>query len=502
MYKGYTHIIHTYYCMHLTRIKSAKKVGFSKKGLRVKKEHPKQTIAYMKQKSSFLVAAISLVAFITGNLVGEHGWYAFMKAALGQYDDTLITYTGTVPPIAYVPDYSKWSTYGGNAEENTYRQVPQDALIPLPSYNEQHEKTKGDTDNSDVYSVAYMGDYDSGEQGQGSHPGVDIRVPQGTPVRSIANGVVESVKNDASGFGLYIVIRHPHMPDPSNPEYETVLHSVYAHLSAQLVTVGDTVQKGQQIGLSGRTGDASGPHLHFQVDRDSAPWHPYWPFSGEDLRQAKISTYTAINSGFHQSEGYANTVNPLLIAQADFPPAKYKQAAPTAVASATPVKKPTVVATTKPAPLSPAQLAAQRRAQRVARLPVQVATIQKETVVSGTQPVSTLAPAPVIVVPPAVKTIASIGIETSTHYSERKWQTVRLTLKDSNGQTISGDSLSQKIYMRTAYGEAEFNPAVLTSADFKNGVATVQMLPRGQRTVVILVEPLHTMSGPIQHDAQ
>ncbi len=494
--------------MHLTRIKSAKKAGFSKKILRKKKEAPRQTIAYMKQKSSFLIAVISLVAFITGNMVGEHGWYAFWKAALGQYDDSLITYTGTVPPIAYVPDYSKWSTYGGNATENTYRQVPQDVLIPLPAYNQQHEKTKGNNDISDVYSVAYMGDYAEGEEGKGSHPGVDIRVPEGTPIRSIANGVVESVKNDASGFGLYVVIRHPHMPDPANPKYETVLHSVYAHLSAQLVAVGDTVQKGQQIGLSGKTGDATGPHLHFQVDRDTAPWHPFWPFSGEDLRQAKLSTYTAINSGFRQDVAYANTVNPVLLAQANYAPAQFKQAAPATTVASNTVSKPT---TTKPAvKLTAAQLTAQRRAERMAKLPtttvVAVAkpvptpapVIQKETTVASEQ-TPDLAPAPVIVSAPPVKDISTINIETATHYAERKWQTVRLTLKDADGKTISGDSLSQKVYLRTAYGEADFKPDVLSGKDFVNGVATVQMLPRGRRTVVILLEPLKLMSQPIQY---
>lgn len=493
--------------MHLTKITSAKKAGFRKKLMRRRKDPPKQTIAYMKQKSSFLVAVLSLVAFITGNMVGQHGWYAFWKAALGQYDDSLIAYTGTVPPIAYVPDYSRWSTYGGNAEENTYRQVPADLLVPLPVYDAQHERAKSGTDGTDVYSVAYMGDYVHGAEGKGSHPGVDIRVPQGTPIRAIANGIVTAVSNDAGGFGLYIVIRHPHMPDPDNPDYETVLHSSYAHLSSQLVAVGDIVQKGQQIALSGKTGSASGPHLHFQVDRDTAPWHPYWPFTGDELRQAKLSTYAAINSAFNQKQGYEYTVNPSLVAQMNYPPAKYKQTAPTTVASNT-VKKPAARGTT--AGMTPAQLAARRRADRIAlaanrpAVTQTVATttkptvLQKETIVS-TQPAENLAPASVIVAPPPVKEVHTITIETSSNYTERAWQTVRLTLKDADGKTISGDSLTQKVYMRTAYGEAEFKPAILTGKDFRNGVATVQMLPRGQRTVVIQLEPQKIMSDPIRY---
>lgn len=488
--------------MHLTKIKSAKKVGFQKKVLRKKRDRSRQTIAYMKQKSSFLVAVLSLVAFVTGNMVGEHGWYAFWKATLGQYDDSLITYTGTVPPVAYVPDYSKWSAYGGTAEQNTYRQVPQDLLIPLPKYDSSYEKKKDGNDNSHIYSVAYMGDYEHGIEGQGSHPGVDIRLPEGTPIRSIANGIVESVKNDAYGFGLYVVIRHPHMPDPTNPDYETVLHSVYAHLSAQLVTVGDVVQKGQQIGLSGKTGDATGAHLHFQVDRDTAPWHPYWPFNGQELRDAKLSTLAAINNGFKQSDAYANTVNPMLVSQANYPSAKNKQTAPTTVVKNT--TKPTVKVT-----MTPAQLAAQRRADRLAKVQSTTvaaapAPVVKQTVASDTQTPS-VPTAPVVVHEAASvekssdKPVSSIGIETASRFTARQSQTIRLTLRDADGKTLSGDALSQKIYMRTAYGEAEFTPAVLTGSDFKNGVATVQMLPRGRRTIVILLEPLKIMSGPIQY---
>jgi hypothetical protein len=490
--------------MHLTKIKSAKKVGFARKGLRIRKDMPKQTIAYMKQKSSFLIAVLSLVAFITGNMVGQHGWYAFWKATLGQYDDSLITYSGTVAPIAYVPNYSKWITYSGNSEENTYRQVPQDIFMPLPMYNEAYEKSKSGNDNSHVYSVAYMGDYKAGIAGKGSHPGVDIRVPEGTPVRSIANGIVESVRNDGGGFGLVIVIRNPHMPDPANPDYETVLHSVYAHLSSQMVAVGDVVQKGQQIGLSGSTGDATGPHLHFQIDRDSAPWHPYWPFSGEDLRQANLSMLAAINSGFHQEQGLLNTVNPVLLSQADYPPAKYKQAAPTNVAT-TVVRKQTVAASAPVVRLTLAERAVKRRTLRgveavrtVASAPV---VLQKQNVASDIGvPV-----APVIVTPAPVatsRTISTVSIETASRYTERKWQTVRLTLQDANGQTVSGDALSQKIYLRTAYGDAEFKPSVVSGSDFKNGVATILMLPRGQRTVVIQLEPLNILSGPIQYSGE
>jgi murein DD-endopeptidase MepM/ murein hydrolase activator NlpD len=488
--------------MSWTRLTSAKAHGFAGKSLHRKKDAPRQTIKYMKQKSSFLIAALSLVAFMSGNMMGEHGWYAFWKAALGQYDDSLITYTGTVPPVAYVPDYSKWSTYGGNAEEHTYREVPQDALVSLPSYSSAAERSKSADNNTDVYSVGYMGDYKSGAEGKGSHPGVDIRVPEGTPIRSIANGIVESVRDDVGGFGKLIVIRHPHMPDPNNPDYETVLHSVYAHLSAQLVQAGDTVQKGQLIGLSGMTGDATGPHLHFQVDRDEAPWHPYWPFSGVDLKQASLSTLQAINQGFHQDMGYKYTVNPMLLAQADYAPAKNKQAAPTTV-----VSKPTTSSTSLvQKTLTLAQRVLLRRQTRslqeqtVAAAPTVV--VKKETVVTAGQ--NPPASAPVIVTPNSspTQTVASLEAVTlagGRFFDERAWQTVRLTFLDANGNTVTDPaSLPKQMYIQLAYGDAEFSPATLSPGLLKNGSMQVQMLPHGRRTIVINLEPLHVTANPLQ----
>ncbi|HVW66141.1 MAG TPA: M23 family metallopeptidase [Candidatus Peribacteraceae bacterium] len=507
--------------MSLSRLTTAKKAGFAGKKLRHRKDPPKQVSAYMKQKSSFLIAALSLVAFLTGNMVGEHGWYAFWKAALGKYDDSMIAYTGTVPPVAFVPDYSKWAQYGGNSYQDTYRQVPQDDLMPLPAYNESYEKSKPITDNSDVYSVAYMGDYKTGDEGAGSHPAVDIRIPEGTPIRSIANGIVEAVRNDPSGFGLYIVIRHPNVPDPNNPNYATTLHSVYAHLSAQLVTEGEVVTKGEEIGLSGKTGDATGPHLHFQIDRDSAPWHPYWPFTGADMRQAGLTTTAAINTAFHQSNGYAYTVNPMLYVQADYPQPQYNQGAPTTVATAT---HPAAAASSSSPHLTLAQMVAQRRAERLAAMgltaptyvpPTTVASntqtssagvVQKTTVVSDTQSPANLAPAPVIVAPPATPAAqvqspaTTIHIESGRQYTAREWQTIRLTLQSSNGGTTSNtQGLPSKIYMRTAYGDAEFNPSVLTPSDFKNGTATVQMLPRGTKTIVVELQPMGIMGDPMQY---
>ncbi len=87
------------------------------------------------------------------------------------------------------------------------------------------------------------------------HHGVDIGVPNGTPVRAMKAGRVAHA-GTMSGYGLVVMIDHG-----------TNLRTVYGHLSRIDVRVGDRVDHQQVIGLSGATGNATGPNLHFEVIR-------------------------------------------------------------------------------------------------------------------------------------------------------------------------------------------------------------------------------------------
>jgi murein DD-endopeptidase MepM/ murein hydrolase activator NlpD len=319
-------------------------------------------------------------------------------------------------------------------------------------------------------------------------------VPVGTPVRAIANGIVTQVREDAGGFGLYITIRHPHMPDPDRPKNETVLYSNYAHLSAQLVQEGDIVEKGQEIGLSGQTGFVTGPHLHFQIDRDEAPWHPYWPFTGAEARAAGLTTTQAINAGFHQERLAQYTENPMLVVQANLR------------APVNDAKQDVAKASTK---RTREQILAERENRknaRIARLeqagthasaPVAVAPDAVVTPQAIPQDSVAIAAPVAPVATPAKNPVASFEIQAPRQFVGREWMTVRVTLLDQAGKKTSEDGLAKDIYLRTAYGEAEFNPPVLRKDDFVNGVATVEMLPRGNRTVIILLQPYAFQSDPI-----
>jgi hypothetical protein len=93
------------------------------------------------------------------------------------------------------------------------------------------------------------------------HGGIDYSCVVGTPVKACADGEVVWVDDDRKtsakngGYGLYCRIAHPQLR----------INTFYAHLSRQDVKVGQKVKLGQVIGLSGNTGNSTGPHLHFEV---------------------------------------------------------------------------------------------------------------------------------------------------------------------------------------------------------------------------------------------
>jgi len=85
------------------------------------------------------------------------------------------------------------------------------------------------------------------------HTGMDLAVPAGTPVRAALPGTVTVAKYHYS-YGNYVMIDHGNG-----------LSTLYAHNSKLLVRVGQTVQVGYVVSLSGSTGRSTGPHLHFEV---------------------------------------------------------------------------------------------------------------------------------------------------------------------------------------------------------------------------------------------
>lgn len=93
--------------------------------------------------------------------------------------------------------------------------------------------------------------------------GINVAVPEGTPVKAAEDGVVAYAGNELKGYGNLVLVRHAN-------GYVTA----YAHASELEVKRGDTIKRGQVIAKSGQTGDVGSPQLHFEIRKGSSPVDP------------------------------------------------------------------------------------------------------------------------------------------------------------------------------------------------------------------------------------
>ena len=93
--------------------------------------------------------------------------------------------------------------------------------------------------------------------------GINLAVPEGTPIKAAEDGVVAYAGNELKGYGNLVLVRH------SNG-----FVTAYAHASEILVKRGDTVKRGQVIAKSGQTGNVTAPQLHFEIRKGATPVDP------------------------------------------------------------------------------------------------------------------------------------------------------------------------------------------------------------------------------------
>ena len=101
------------------------------------------------------------------------------------------------------------------------------------------------------------------QSGGKRNDGLDIAVPEGTPVKAAENGIVIYAGDGLKDFGNTVLVRH-----------EDGLVTVYGHASEIKVSRGETVRRGQEIARSGISGNADTPKLHFEVRKNSTPVDP------------------------------------------------------------------------------------------------------------------------------------------------------------------------------------------------------------------------------------
>lgn len=113
------------------------------------------------------------------------------------------------------------------------------------------------------------------------HNGLDLAMPVGTKLRSIADGVVERVVDYGSqNLGKGVIIR-----------MEDGTRHIYGHMHDVSVKVGQKVHDGTLIGLSGNTGHSTGPHLHFGMWKDGEFQDPTPVIEEVDALAGEVSTY-------------------------------------------------------------------------------------------------------------------------------------------------------------------------------------------------------------------
>jgi hypothetical protein len=286
--------------------------GFKQKPIR--RKHFVWKRFFRENPLAYFLIAIGFVSLLGSGLVSDYSFQ--LKTSLIGLPAT--HFTGTVTPVENVPN---WVALSDAERKMRYNQLPQNKLMALPEYNPstfqkgKNYNTASTTERNSyiTYPVPHLGNYAlDGTENSGSHTGLDIKLPIGTPIRAIANGIVYKTAEKRTDFGNHVVIAHVDIPDPADPSKKTTLFSGYAHLDEINVREGQKITKGDIIGKSGDSGMATAAHLHFQIDRVDAPFKLYWPFMWADVTSAGLNSYfDAVQQGIGKANAVKYTVHPM-----------------------------------------------------------------------------------------------------------------------------------------------------------------------------------------------
>ena len=401
-----------------------------------------------------------------------------MNSSLIEYQANLLTgvksdpFDGTVYPVKRVPS---WVDLTSAEWKLPYDQIPQNKFIDLPAYvpsqltipmsslNFSNAGYKAIRNAQVTFSTPYMGNYRlDGQEYAGSHLAVDIKIPSGTPVYAVANGIVIKAANQSSGFGQHVVLRHDDVPAAGNPSTKTTYFSGYAHLSSFSVSEGQKVTKGQLLGYSGNTGTATTPHLHFQIDNDQAPWHPYWPFTSKEASDAGLDFWSAINAGLGKDKALQTTINPMLYLQQHL-------TGTVTTDTAVPVTQSPASDTTPPATTAIVSPSTETETG-IDQIPP--ATVQSDPV--------NLSGQPSVVISPAVPALADIEILHPASFKTGSTVLFKVLALDSQGAVINSYNPTEEWYIKLENGSGNLSTTYLGKTDFKNGVAEFSLTPTAE----------------------
>jgi murein DD-endopeptidase MepM/ murein hydrolase activator NlpD len=208
-----------------------------------------------------------------------------------------------VHPVSTVPNWGIMTS--ADEWERPYGQMKQEEFVAIPSYSlpiltipmetlledRMSEESIRTITAKLYYSTRYFGAYDlDASEFSAVHPGIDLKLPQNTPVGALAGGKVHDIRREDEGLGLFVVVEH-------RASDGQTFYSVYGHLESVAVAKGDAVASGEYIGTVGMTGETTGPHLHLQVDRGepNEAYHiVYWPSAVPSRAEAEVHAINPI----------------------------------------------------------------------------------------------------------------------------------------------------------------------------------------------------------------
>lgn len=271
-----------------------------------------------KKKNSILLNLLGFNIILFLVLVVSIYWVNFLKSSILEYSNIESdSFNGTSLPITFIPNWLNPKNTNKSMEFSS-DSLGIDEFIELPKYDtnlllddswKNNEALLARYTYPVVYAWNYKLDY---KEYEGSHPWIDIRAPIWTPVLSIANWVVVKTKNIETWDGKYVIIRHDNII--INWITETI-YSSYLHLSDVFVDAWTKINVGEVLGKVWITWITTTPHLHFQIDKKSAPFHTYWPFSFKDAADLWMDFFSAVNKKLGNENVVAYTINPMEFVQ-------------------------------------------------------------------------------------------------------------------------------------------------------------------------------------------
>lgn len=241
--------------------------------------------------SSFSASSVSSAESASSSASSANAPDDAIETAFPAFDHAVFP-VGRVPNWGAMKTPAEWDRNYDDMERSAFVRVPAYDIDVLATPMKTLLKTRDEPETVAIltaklfYSTRFFGAYDlDAREFSGDHAGIDLKVPEGTPVVSIGGGRIAAVVRETSGLGLHVVVEH-------RVDGETY-YAIYGHLRSVSVRTGQVVAPGDVIAHSGSTGRSTAAHLHLQIDRGTPgeeSHEAYWPGTTPSKAEAAQNT--------------------------------------------------------------------------------------------------------------------------------------------------------------------------------------------------------------------